>query len=134
MALLHQAGLKHAMVSNSSDEGTQRLRAAAPDLVLPLLRPYRNRCEIGSWMRDDSVIAHLESRLKRFHCVGLGEHHIHGADADLPVIRRVVELARGLHGVSGSFPGRHGHLHARALVLRGRARALIAPAARGPAA
>ena len=94
VALLRQAGLKHAMVSSSNDEGTQRLRAAAPDLVLPVLRPYRNRSEIGSWMRDDSVIAHLESRLKRFRYVGLGEYHIYGADADLPVVRRVVELAR----------------------------------------
>lgn len=56
IALLRQAGLKRAMVSSSSDEGTQRLYAEAPDLVLPVLRPYRSRGEIGSWMRDDSVL------------------------------------------------------------------------------
>ncbi len=94
VALLRQAGLKQAMVSSSSDEGTQKLYAAAPDLVLPVLRPYRTRGEIGSWMHDASVVTHLESRLKQYRYVALGEYHVYGADADLPVVRRVVQLAR----------------------------------------
>jgi len=94
VALLRQAGLKRAMVSSSSDEGTQKLFAEAPDLVLPSLRPYRTRGEIGSWMHDASVVEHLESRLKRYRYVAIGEYHIYGADADLPVMRRVVQLAR----------------------------------------
>jgi predicted TIM-barrel fold metal-dependent hydrolase len=97
-ALLRQAGLKAAMVSSSSDDGTQMLFAEAPDLVLPVLRPYRTRGEIGTWVRDPSVVTHLESRLQRHRYVALGEYHVYGADADLPVVRRVVELAheRGL--------------------------------------
>ena len=94
VALMRQAGLKRAMVSSSSDEGTQKLFAEAPDLVLPVLRPYRTRGELGSWMHDSSVIAHLEARLARLRYVAIGEYHIYGADADLPVMRRVVELAR----------------------------------------
>ncbi len=39
VAILRKAGLKGAMVSSSSDEGTQRLYEAAPDLVIPVLRP-----------------------------------------------------------------------------------------------
>ncbi len=93
-ALLRQAGLKRAMVSSSSDEGTQRLYAEAPDLVLPVLRPYRTRSELSTWARDESVIGHLEQRLARYRYVGLGEYHVFGADADLPVMRRVVQLAR----------------------------------------
>jgi hypothetical protein len=94
VALLRQAGLKHAMVSSSSDEGTQKLVAEAPDLVLPSLRPYRKRGELGTWMHDPTVIAHLEARLSQYRYVAIGEYHIYGADADLPVMRRVVELAR----------------------------------------
>jgi hypothetical protein len=94
VALLRQAGLKRAMVSSSSDEGTQKLFAEAPDLVLPVLRPYRSRGEIGSWMHDSSVVTHMEQRLKTYRYVALGEYHIYGADADLPVVRRVVQLAR----------------------------------------
>src|SRR5437867_5906707 len=43
VALLRKAGLKRAMVSSSNDEGTQRLLAEAPDLIVPELRPYRAR-------------------------------------------------------------------------------------------
>ena len=71
---------------------------AAPDLVLPVLRPYRTRGEIGIWFRDSRVIAHLESCLKKYRYVALGEFHIYGADADADadsaVMRRVVQLAR----------------------------------------
>ena len=94
VALLRQAGLKRALVSSSSDEGTQMLYAEAPDLVLPSLRPYRSRGEIGTWVNDASIVPHLESRLKQYRYVAIGEYHVYGADADLPVVRRVVELAR----------------------------------------
>jgi predicted TIM-barrel fold metal-dependent hydrolase len=98
VAILRQAGLKAAMVSSSSDEGTQKLYAEAPDLVLPVLRPYRTRGEISTWVRDASIVPHLEARLAKYRYVALGEYHVYGADADLPVVRRVVELARE-HGL-----------------------------------
>ncbi len=94
IAILRKAGLKGAMVSSSSDEGTQMLHAEAPDLVIPVLRPYRTRADVGSWVRDPSVIAHLEARLARYRYVAIGEYHVFGADADGPVMRRVVQLAR----------------------------------------
>ncbi len=94
VAILRQAGLKGALVSSSDDEGTQKLFEAAPDIVVPELRPYRRRGEIGSWMRDPAVIEYLETRLKRYRYVAIGEFHLYGADADLPVPRRMVELAR----------------------------------------
>ena len=96
--ILRRAGLRAAMVSSSSDDGTQMLHQAAPELVIPSLRPYRSRGETGSWLRDPSVIAHLEARLKANRYVAIGEYHVFGADADLPVMRRVVELARE-HGL-----------------------------------
>ena len=91
---LRKAGLRRALVSSSSDEGTQKLYDAAPDLIVPELRPYRTRGELSTWLRDPTVIQHLEDRLARFKYVGIGEFHVFGADADLPVMRRVVELAR----------------------------------------
>jgi hypothetical protein len=94
VALLRKAGLRKAMVSSSSDEGTQLLVAEAPDLIVASLRPYRTRAEIGTWVRDESVIRHLESRLSKFQYAAIGEFHVYGADADLPVMRRLVELAR----------------------------------------
>ncbi len=94
IAILRKAGLKAAMVSSSSDDGTQMLYAEAPDLVIPVLRPYRKRGETSAWLSDPTVIAHLESRLQANRYVAIGEYHVYGADADLPIVRRVVELAR----------------------------------------
>jgi hypothetical protein len=98
VALLRKAGLRRAMVSSSSHEGTQELYAEAPDLVVPSLRPYRTRNEIGTWVHDETVVAHLESRLAKHRYAANGEFHVYGADADLPVMRRVVQLARE-HGL-----------------------------------
>jgi len=94
VAILRQAGLKRALVSSSGDDGTQRLVAEAPDLIVPSLRPYRSRGELGSWVRDDSVIGFLEERLRNARYAAVGEFHLYGADAELPVPRRMVALAR----------------------------------------
>jgi hypothetical protein len=94
IAILRKAGLKRAMVSSSSDDGTQKLYAEAPDLVVPSLRRYRKRGEISSWVRDETVIPHVEERLKKYRYAAIGEFHVYGADADLPVMRRMVQLAR----------------------------------------
>ncbi len=61
--VLREAGVKYALVSSSDDDGTQKLLAAAPEIVVPALRPYRRRGEIGSWMHDPTVIDYVEERL-----------------------------------------------------------------------
>jgi hypothetical protein len=94
VALLKKAGVQRALVSSSGDDGQQRLKAEAPELIITELRPYRSRGDIGTWFRDDTVPAYLEERLKRFKYAGIGEFHLYGADADLPVPRRMVQLAR----------------------------------------
>jgi len=98
VALLRQAGLKRALVSSTDDEGTQRLLAAAPDLVVPELRPYRRLDDPGTWVRDESIVAHVEGRLRAHRYAAIGEFHVHGADADLAVPRRLVQLAKQ-HGL-----------------------------------
>ena len=92
--VLREAGLKKAFVSSSSDDGTQLLYKAAPDLIVPVLRPYRRRGELGSWVKDPSIIAHVEGRLKANTYAGIGEFHAYGADADTAVMRRMVQLAK----------------------------------------
>jgi hypothetical protein len=98
VALMRKAGLKRALVSSSNDEGTQKLVAEAPDLIVPELRPYRTRGDVSGWTRDPSVITYLEERLRSHTYVAIGEFHLYGADADLPVPRRMVELAKQ-HGL-----------------------------------
>jgi hypothetical protein len=98
IAILRKAGLKRALVSSSDDEGTQKLLAEAPELIVPELRPYRKRGELGTWMKDPEALRYVEELLRKHRYVAIGEFHLYGADADLPIPRRIVELARQ-HGL-----------------------------------
>jgi len=92
--ILRQAGLKRAMISSSDDEGTQKLHALAPDIVIPVLRPYRKRGDVSTWVRDETVLAYLAERLAKYRYAAIGEFHVYGADADLPVVRGMVQMAK----------------------------------------
>jgi hypothetical protein len=92
--MLRKAGLRRAFVSSSSDEGTQKLYKIAPDLIVPVLRPYRKRGELSSWMHDESVMAMLSERLDRNYYAGIGEFHADGEQIDLPVLQQVIALAK----------------------------------------
>jgi predicted TIM-barrel fold metal-dependent hydrolase len=94
VAILRKAGVKRALVSSSNDEGTQKLLAEAPDLIVPELRPYRLRSDVGTWVRDDAIVTYVEERLRKYTYVAIGEFHLYGADAELPVPRRIVQLAK----------------------------------------
>jgi hypothetical protein len=94
VAILRKAGLKRALVSSSDDAGTQKLMAEAPDLVIPELRPYRTRGDVGTWVKDDAVLRYVEELLRKNKYVAIGEFHLFGADADLPIPRRIVQLAK----------------------------------------
>ena len=92
--ILREAGVTKALVSSSDDDGTQKLVAAAPEIVVPSLRPYRRRGEIGSWMHDPTVIDYVEDRLARFEYKALGEFHAFGDDIETPVLQRMIALAK----------------------------------------
>ena len=94
VALLDRAGIRRAFVSSTPDDGTLRLRQAAPDRIVPVLRPYREAGELGSWHRDPSVAGYLEGRLKAGIYRGIGEFHLRGGEARSAVVRQVAELAR----------------------------------------
>ena len=92
--VLREAGLSRAFVSSSSDEGTQKLYAVAPELIVPVLRPYRARGETSTWMNDETVPAMLSRLLDANQYAGIGEFHAFGDDIDLPVLRAVIALAK----------------------------------------
>ncbi len=94
IALMREAGLKRAMVSSSDDEGTQKLFAAAPDLIVPSLRPYRLRNDASTWAKDATIITYLEQRLAKYKYAAVGEFHLYGTDAELAVPRRMIELSQ----------------------------------------
>jgi len=91
--LMESANLKFALVSSSDDNGTQLLSELAPDLIIPGLRPYRRRGETGSWFTDPDALAYVERLLEDNRYATIGEFHLYGEDAELPIPRRIVELA-----------------------------------------
>ena len=91
--LMRNANLKFALVSSSDDNGTQLLSELAPDLIIPGLRPYRRRGETGTWFMDDEALAYVEKLLANNRYASIGEFHLFGSSADLPIPRRIVELA-----------------------------------------
>ena len=92
--ILRKANIRRAMVSSSDNDGTRMLQDLAPGVIVPELRPYRSRGELATWARDPTVIPFIEDLLSKRKYVAIGEFHIYGADADLPNMRRIVELAK----------------------------------------
>jgi len=93
LSILAAAGVRRAIVSSTPDDGTLRLYEKAPKGVVPFLRPYRTRDDMGSWPSDPGVQAYVEERLKRGIYRGIGEFHLGAADVGAPTVRRIAELA-----------------------------------------
>jgi len=91
--LMQSANLKFALVSSSDDKGTQILSALAPELIVPSLRPYRRRGETSTWYQDPKALEYVEDLLSKNRYASIGEFHLFGDSADLPIPRRIVELA-----------------------------------------
>lgn len=92
--ILREAGVRKALVSSSDDDGTQKLLAAAPEIVVPALRPYRRRGAISTWMHDPSVVDYLEERLAKYEYEAIGEFHAYGDDILTDVIQKMIGMAR----------------------------------------
>ncbi len=92
--ILQDAGVRKALVSSSDDRGTQLLKEAAPEIIVPALRPYRRRGEISTWMHDPAVIEYLTEKLSRFEYEALGEFHAYGDDIQTDVIQQMIAMAK----------------------------------------
>ncbi len=93
LAILTAAGVRRAIVSSTPDDGTLKLYEKAPKSVVPFLRPYRTRDDMGRWQSDPGVQAYVEERLKRGIYRGIGEFHLSTAGAGGTTVKRIAELA-----------------------------------------
>ena len=91
---LDQAGVRWAIVSSTPDEGTLRLFEKDSKRIIPILRPYRMQGDMGTWMKDSSILPYVEKKLERGIYRGIGEFHISSEEIDSSaVVRRFAELA-----------------------------------------
>lgn len=93
LSILASAGVRRAIVSSTPDDGTMKLYDKAPKTVIPFLRPYRTRDDMGSWHSDPAVQAYVEERIMRGIYRGIGEFHLGAANVGGPTVKRVAELA-----------------------------------------
>src|SRR2546428_1301313 len=86
--ILARAGIQRAVVSSTPDDGTLALYEKDPRRIVPMLRPYRTREDMGTWWDDPTVIPYLEARLKRRGHRGIGEFHLPPDHAPTPGVKR----------------------------------------------
>ena len=94
LELLSEAGITRALVSGTPGEGAERLYRAAPERVVPFLRPYSSLRHRYTWSRDVAVMDYLHEQLARIPYRGIGEFHLFGEDVHNPIVTEVVALAR----------------------------------------
>ncbi|MCP4316158.1 MAG: amidohydrolase family protein [Hyphomicrobiales bacterium] len=107
--LMDRNGVAMALVSSTPDEGTIRLFEAAPDRIVPELRPYHGSAGSGNWTKADGMLDYLKDRLARYPHEGLGEFHVHRLDPDdRQLLQDVAALAMDnkipIHIHSGAGP------------------------------
>jgi hypothetical protein len=126
LALMDQAGVYRALVSSTPDDGTLMLYEAAPDRIVPVLRPYRVSGDVNTWTTDATVVSYVEERLARGIYRGIGEFHLGVGQSPNLAPRRFADIA----AESGIYL--HAHADAPAvtelLALRSDARVLWAHA------
>ena len=94
MAMLSAAGISRAVVSATPAGGAERLYRAAPERIVPFLRPYPSRAHRHYWYRDPEIPSWLRTQLARIPYRGIGEFHVFGTDAGSPVVQEVIGIAR----------------------------------------
>jgi hypothetical protein len=97
--LFSKNGVRAILANSRPNDGTRALVEAAQrgvrkDVkVVPFIRVYRNRDDYGTWMRNPEILAMIVEEQKRGYYRGVGEFHVHGKDADTPVLKQIVDFA-----------------------------------------
>jgi hypothetical protein len=94
LKMLKKENISRALVSATPTEGAELLYRADPDVVIPMLRPYKSWRHRYLWFNDPELKSYLVKHLERVPYRGFGEFHVFGADADSIPMEEMIELAR----------------------------------------
>ena len=92
--MLKAENINRALVSATPTEGAAMLYSADPELVIPMLRPYKSWRHRYLWFNDPDLKAYLLEHLEKAPYRGFGEFHVFGDDADSIPMEEMIELAR----------------------------------------
>ena len=94
ISMLKQQDITRALVSATPAEGAEMLYRADPEIIIPMLRPYKSWRHRYLWFNDPDLKAYLLQHMARVPYRGFGEFHVFGQDADSMPIEEMIELAR----------------------------------------
>lgn len=101
LAIFRRNNITGILSTSRPNTGTHALVEAKPPgiWVVPFIRPYRTRADIGTWHNDPAIYELVESEYKRGYYRGVGEFHVYGQDAANEVAGKIVRFAteRGLY-------------------------------------
>lgn len=95
LALLKKHRVTGILATSRPNTGTHVLMDAKPDglQVVPFIRPYRVRADIGSWFNDPVIFDLVQDEFKRGYYRGIGEFHLSGKAADTEMVKKTVDFA-----------------------------------------
>lgn len=82
------------LVGSTPNEGTLRLYRKAPERVIPMFIPQFSKVDRDSWFNNKKIQQYMEHELKRGLYRGIGEFFLFDGEANTPVVRRMLELAK----------------------------------------
>jgi hypothetical protein len=95
LALLRKHRVTGILATSRPNTGTHALVEAKADglQVVPFIRPYRVRADIGSWFSDPVIFDLVQDEFKRGYYRGIGEFHLSGKSAENEWVKKTVDFA-----------------------------------------
>ena len=99
LALFRKHRVTGILATSRPNTGTHALVAEAAAgkanglWIVPFIRPYRIRADIGSWFNDPSIQDLVREEYKRGGYRGIGEFHLTGRAAATDWVRKTVDFA-----------------------------------------
>jgi hypothetical protein len=95
LALFKKHRVTGILATSRPNTGTHALVGARAEglQVVPFIRPYRVRADIGSWFNDPVIFDLVRDEFKRGYYRGIGEFHLSGKAADTEMVKKTVDFA-----------------------------------------
>jgi hypothetical protein len=95
LALFKKHRVTGILATSRPNTGTHALMDAKAEglQVIPFIRPYRVRADIGSWFNDPVIFDLVQDEFKRGYYRGIGEFHLSGKAADTEMVKKTVDFA-----------------------------------------
>ena len=95
LALFRKHRVTGILATSRPNTGTHALMDTKAEglWVVPFIRPYRIRADMGSWFNDPVIFDLVQDEFKRGYYRGIGEFHLFGKAADTEMVKKTVNFA-----------------------------------------